>query len=319
MNALEKTYRRALRWYPMRWRSANEDAVLGTLLDRAEEQNRAAPARGELANLRASGLQTHFGRVGAAIPRDVRVRAAIIAIALGFTIATAGGIANSLMFRYLASEYPPFARASSGLGVSLSFYGLWFAAFVFQLVGLRRFAMGFIVTSLPFSIAIPIVNNYIHIWASPGAVTMGFLDLLAIVYLCGVPKVNARTRATLAIVSAALVTSFLVIYWAKTVGYWGNGALGVDWYWGQFAVWLTFLGIPAAVVASIIMWRVRRTLWAPAILLAMAPVVPLALFEFGYATSWLDNSAAAVATLVIVAIAIGILRLFGLRLRLTRN
>ena len=41
---LETSYRRMLRWYPRQWRSRNEDAVTGVLLDQAEHEARTAPS-----------------------------------------------------------------------------------------------------------------------------------------------------------------------------------------------------------------------------------------------------------------------------------
>ena len=51
MIALEQQYRTALRWYSTNWRLQNEDAMLGTLLDAAEGEDRVTPRKRELANL----------------------------------------------------------------------------------------------------------------------------------------------------------------------------------------------------------------------------------------------------------------------------
>jgi len=316
--ALEATYRRALAWYPKRWRAANEDAVIGTLLDQADDDERLTPARGELANLRMSAIGARFGWVDRAIPLGVRERAATIALALGFTIALAGIVLNVWQFRDLESRYPQLAQVGSTFSFALACYGIWFAAFVTALVGLRKISIAMIVVSIPVSIALALVANVRHLWGAPGAVTVGFLGLLAIVYLLGAPRPTRRFRVALGIGAAVLMASFALIYWAKTVGYWGNGAPGVDWFWGQFAVWLTFLGIPAVIVGAVILWRTRRSPWAPAMLLAAAPILPLALVEFSYATTWLDNIGAAVAVLVVVGLVVLLLRVFGVRVTITR-
>jgi hypothetical protein len=59
---LEGRYRRMLRWYPPTWRSRNERAVVGVLLDQAEDQARTAPAAGERLSLMAGGLHERFLR-----------------------------------------------------------------------------------------------------------------------------------------------------------------------------------------------------------------------------------------------------------------
>jgi hypothetical protein len=51
MSELERTYRNALHWYPHRWRAQHEDALLGILLDQAEEEGRDHMTTAERRNL----------------------------------------------------------------------------------------------------------------------------------------------------------------------------------------------------------------------------------------------------------------------------
>ena len=60
MNGLERRYRAALRWYPASWRRANADALLGTLLDRADHEGRTEPTPAELRNLAVVGLRKRW-------------------------------------------------------------------------------------------------------------------------------------------------------------------------------------------------------------------------------------------------------------------
>jgi len=50
------SYRRLLRWYPVRWRLTNGEVVLGTLEENAEALGRSRPTQGEAWSLRAHGL-----------------------------------------------------------------------------------------------------------------------------------------------------------------------------------------------------------------------------------------------------------------------
>lgn len=75
--SLETQYRALLRWYPRAWRAANEEVVLGTLLDTAEARGRARPTRSEAWSLRMNGLGERFSTSFAAI-------AAVLAIGTSF-------------------------------------------------------------------------------------------------------------------------------------------------------------------------------------------------------------------------------------------
>ena len=56
MSQLERTYRNALHWYPHRWRAQHEEALLGILLDQAEEEGRTQMTTAERRNLTRHGL-----------------------------------------------------------------------------------------------------------------------------------------------------------------------------------------------------------------------------------------------------------------------
>jgi hypothetical protein len=319
VSELEDRYRAALRWYPRKWRSANEDVVVGTLLDVADDDHRTKPAKGELANLRHSGIQTWIARTGGAIPRDVRERAAVIALALGLTLAVSGIYYSVVFFEFLRTFIDPRFSQIFLIDIGPVYYLVWIAASVSALVGARRAARALVVISVPLSIAVPLVSNALHFSNSPGVITIAFLDVLAAIYLAGSPLRSRRMRGSLAVAATCFLVSDAAILIAQKIGQWGAGSLWVDYFWGQFAVWLVWLGIPAVIVAGIILWRRSRSPWAPALLIAAIPVVPLALFEFAYSTSWLDNLSTFIGLVVLIAIVITVLRLFGLRVRVTRS
>jgi hypothetical protein len=318
MNDLETTYRDALRWYPMRWRTANEDAVIGTLLDKADDESRETPARGELADLRRSAFRARFTGLVGVVPAAVRDRSAIVALGLGFSIGAAGLAWSIRQFLVIQSVIDSRFTEVGLVDVGFIVYVIWIAAFVTGLFGARRTSMALVASSIPVSIAADVIGYFARFWGSPGAVTLTFLGLLGIVYLAGAPRPRAALRRQIAAVGLGFLAVYYLIVWAGARGYWGNGALGVDSFWGEFAVWLTFLGLPAVIVASIIVWRRSRSPWSPAILIAAIPLLPLALVEFGYATTWLANIGVAVAALIGVAVVIAIMRAFGFRIRITR-
>ncbi|ROP44401.1 MULTISPECIES: hypothetical protein [unclassified Rathayibacter] len=74
---LERQYRRLLHWYPRTWREEHEEALIGTLLDTADAENRTAPSPTEEWNLAWNGLATHFSRLSPG------ARTATLTIALG--------------------------------------------------------------------------------------------------------------------------------------------------------------------------------------------------------------------------------------------
>jgi hypothetical protein len=338
VSALEGRYRAALRWYPKAWRRRNEDAVIGTLLDLAEEDGRSLPRPGELANLHANGIAARLGILGR-IPVGVRERAATLALGLGVTIAAAGILDSADMARTLPDLDRSFV-STFGLfqNIGVVFYGLWVAGFIASVIGLRRTTATLLISSIGASFALPLISDAayrlgntgsitlglldlrtIGALGHPGSVTLGFLDLLAVVVLVGRPALRGRPRWPLVVSTLGFATAFLLILWARKTGYWGNGALGVDWFWGQFAIWLTFLGIPLALGAAALAWHARRSLWSPAILLATVPVLTLPLVEFDYKSAWLGHFAIVGGIALLVVALLGAARLAGLRIRVTRR
>jgi hypothetical protein len=60
-SSLTAEYRRLLRWYPKQWRQANEQAMLGALLDQAEGEGREASLRAERTAIAKAGLAQRAG------------------------------------------------------------------------------------------------------------------------------------------------------------------------------------------------------------------------------------------------------------------
>lgn len=58
---LSAEYRRLMRWYPKRWRVANEEAMLGALLDQADGERRDEVTAAERTAIIRGGLRLQFG------------------------------------------------------------------------------------------------------------------------------------------------------------------------------------------------------------------------------------------------------------------
>jgi hypothetical protein len=86
--SFESRYRRALRWYPKRWRRQHEEAMLGVLLEMAgegERPNRSRPdARlAELRALRIGALRAHLDEH---LPKSAREIGSGVSLATGFAL-----------------------------------------------------------------------------------------------------------------------------------------------------------------------------------------------------------------------------------------
>ena len=58
---LSTEYRKLMRWYPRQWRLANEEAMLGTLLDQAESEGRQEATAAERSAIAKGGMVQRFG------------------------------------------------------------------------------------------------------------------------------------------------------------------------------------------------------------------------------------------------------------------
>ena len=323
MSALEQTYRATLRWYPKKWRKRNEDAVLGTLLDVADEDKRTTPAKGELADLRVNGFATRLGPFGR-IPAPVRDRAAIIALTLGTVISAAGLITEFTDKQHLLAEIAPlattarpgfeFAGPFSNLG--FAFYLVWVLAFVAVLIGLRRVARILLLASIPLSFLTSKLSEYLHFWLHPQAATIGWLDLLALIAVFGALRA-AGLRRTIILWTLGCAAAFTVIYELQITQHWGVFPRA-DWFAAGFATIMVSIGVLAAIVSGVILSR-RRSPWGPAVMLASIPTLPLIYLYVVQNTTWLESIGTVVGVLVLLAVIIALLRLFGLKIRITRT
>ena len=317
MSDLEQTYRAALRWYPKDWRRRNEDAVLGTLLDGADDEKRHAPAAGELANLRGSAILTRLGPLGR-IPARVRDRTAALAFSMAGGIAIAALVALALQRPTLS---PQFVRLlpSTGpfLGVGFIYWGVLMLALVAGLVGSKWIARGIAVASIVVAIVLRLSAANRFLDHAPTTTTIIFIAALTALSFVGNPFGSARGRTWIAVGAASWATFIGFTLWYQHVTK-GGVAGSTDWFLGPLAQWMGF-AFPLVIVLALILWRAAHTPWAAAILLTEVPIILFALFGWQHLLTLLNIGLFAIA---IVATLIGcllLLRGFGLRIRITRT
>jgi hypothetical protein len=304
--ALEQQYRSALRWYPKRWRTRNADAAVGTLLELAHEDKRSAPAPGELSNLRMSGLGARFGFVDGVLPAAVRDRAGLIALALGTVIAVAGLVAevtdkNRIVTElqlWPANQQPHFLVFGPFANVGAVFYLVWIVAFVATLLKLRRTRAVLLIASLPLSFVTSKVSEYLF-WQHPLAVTIGWLDLLAVIALLGSFSLRGARR-TLGVWTIAFGTAFALVFYAQTTEQWGVFPRA-DWFLTGFATIASSLGLFVVIVAAVVLWLAGRADWGQGILIVALPLLPILELAILRNTEGLSWNFVVIGVLVIMA------------------
>jgi hypothetical protein len=323
-NNLEQTYRDALRWYSKDWRRRNEDAALGTLLDVAEEEHRAIPTRGELANLRANGFGERLGFVGRVLPSSVRSRTGIWMLGLGSAISLVGLFFAGWTFAQVDGTYRQvwtLGEFAKNIIAGQGLYLVWVAAAVAALIGARRVGLWIAVATIPVSIAWPVTALYLSQYGHPSGVTIVFLDLAAIVAVAGLASPQPRLRVRTATWSGVGLTLVFGFYFLRIAsgGYFGNGAEGVDAFWAPLAIWIVFLGIPLALVAASVLALRGQSSVAGSILWSAAPALPLIVLAWGWQESSTTLAGVVIATIVVVVVVtMLVLRSFGFKVTITR-
>jgi len=317
MSDLEARYRDVLRWYPKAWRRRNEDAVLGTLLDRADDEKRQTPAAGELANLRGSAILAHLGPLGR-IPAPVRDRTAALAFSMVGGIAIAALVALAVQKSTLPPQWVKLVPATGPfLGVGFIYYGVLILALAAGLIGLKWVARGLALASIAVAVVLRLSPANRFLDHAPTATTIILVATLTALSFIGNPFRPARGRGWIAVGSAS---------WASFIGFtlWyqhatqGGVAGSTDWFLGPLAQWMGF-AFPLVIVLALILWRAKRTPWAAAILIVEVPIIVFAFLGWQNLPTLLNLAAFATAIVATVIGCLLLLRGFGLRLRITRT
>jgi len=323
--ALEARYRRALRWYPASWRAANEDVIVGTLLDGAE--GRVAPRAGELANLVVHGMVARVAPLGRVLPASVRNAASTLALGFGFGLAVVMLVMQE--WAPWATEIPTYyptpsatepvlmelAGPFSGWGGVL--YLAWVAAFVLFALGLTIVARWLLVATVPFSVLIVLAHDGIDVWFRPTSEGLVILGSLALIVAIGRPF--SRRTSWLPFAAVALYAGLGVLLpLLRNVEI--TTRLDPRSMWNFVDVTQSIFAWTIYIIAGTILIALaaRQWKWAGAMVVVSLPLVGVSLARL------VDNGydGSAVVLIGVVALGVGAIvaaRMSGLRLVVVRE
>jgi hypothetical protein len=327
---LEGRYRAALRWYPESWRRKNEDAMVGTLLDVAEERGESSPSKGDLRHLRARGIQARLGWAGRILTSTVRDRLSLIAVGSGVAISL-WGVIFSIVDRaqlhgvllpkafeagrdaaYTATTFGPFAS----LDVILC--AAWLAAFVAALAGRPILTRALLFATIPAAIAAGPLSAALGMPDHPSTSFLVLLGLLAVLGSLGTPRPTARWRQSVGLsgVIATLVLSLTL--WQSHIALFVYP--GMDYFHGPIGVAFPLDGwvCLAAPALAIVCIGLAKWSWAAVIAISALPWLAAYVQANAFSPSPGDVLLWIGVAVVLAAIAAGIsLRTRHLRIRIT--
>lgn len=284
---LERSYRRALGWYPRGWRARNADVVAGTLLDVADAEHRTRPRRGELANLAASGISTRLG-----VLLEPRARNAISTIALAtgvgyplahfaFQLWSPSGMAHASDWMFTA------ARGFNAIvNPGLLIAAVWLLALVLALVltPRQRGLKPVIVLAIFASLALILANRIPGIgaeWYGLTTTSMVFLSLLGALVLIGTPARGLRlllwTATTFGLFLGGYIGSGLLF---------GGGPINEHFFWDYLSRTLLPPLLGVAVLTAIALGIAGRTATAQTVIISTLPWAVVLLRVFGAQDIW---------------------------------
>lgn len=313
MSNIEFQYRRAIQWYPKWWRIANGDALVGTLLDAADDQSRTVAQRKELFHLAGHGLAARTIRVTSLAVRD---GVASIASAVGAAFAV-----MYLIFETWSPWLSPEEKLSnfhSGFGPFLNpsviICALLLMAFVCRFVRYRNVARVAMGLALLGSITLPLVNVPL-LWAQPDATIFVFFDLLAALALLGTPQSRVQMGSV-----AAAVTIFLLAL-ARADGLM-NGATpgnGYFWVYSRAVPWMGLV-IGLALLTAVCLAFARRESAAAITAISTVPWFITWLFSIAlHNPTWSHAARFSIAATIVALAAVLIIRMLGFSLKLSRQ
>jgi hypothetical protein len=268
MKTPEAQYRRALRWYPRAWRTANEEVVLGMLLDAEDDASSDLRVRATRRRVQIANLSVHavLSRLGLAVPGFARHALS--------TYGLSAGTAFALVYFWfhsrtpLAPSVPDFTEPGwfgsfENSGVVLT--ALWVVAFVSSMLGQNRITHAVLWTAFAATCALPIAAAVGGpAWSAPSTTNLALLSGLNLVAVLGTPRSRTKVGAW----SLIWLTGFLAVYAIN-----GRPAEADDRYLWQSLV----AGAPAIVVvgAVVVMGLAIRLCarpeWAAVAFIAVAP------------------------------------------------
>lgn len=302
--ALEQRYRAALRWYPGPWRRVNEEAVLGTLLDKAEDEERTKPRWGELANLAANGVANRIRILPSAIPSTVRDRASTAALAIGAAISLTAAMQLEVPpDRYMEFFGRGYATFGPFASPAILVYAAWIVAFLTSIVGHTTAARWITGATIPLAIGSRILADASDMFLRPTWTFLGLLLLLSLLVVAGSPTPRPPGIHWLV---AWFLPALLVFALPQTPLNRGGMAFQHP-LWVDSPYLLSWSPAIAVGIAAVAHLSGQRS-WSAAILLVAVPFTAAALFGAGASIE-----AATVALLITLAAfsAVALLRVFG--------
>lgn len=311
----EGAYRRALAWYPERWRRAHGEEVLGVLLDQADVAGRELPTAGERIDLALHGTRERLRAAGAAVPASVRDRAAAISLATGamFALTTAVSI-EWVPFGPPAEFLPAFTTFGPFGSPAIVLYGAWILAFVFAMVGLARTSRVTIALTIPLAIASRLAGDALDMWLRPSWTTLGAFILLALLALLGSPGRSQRGAGWLAIAAVIALGLFAIPIALRTGATALRDPLIFSWPTEGMIGWVPVLALAIAIVLRLVGQRG----WSGAALLTALPWATIGLFGRRDTLDILETLSVVLLFAVGFFAMLGLLRVFGVRVDFRR-
>jgi len=292
MSPLEATYRRAVRFYPAEWRAANEDVVIGTLLDEAEDTGRMRPRFTEVASLAAHGVSASVGAFGYRFA-GTRDRLASLAFGAGFALALVMFFGTEWIPWYPEELYTPAEQVGPFASATVLVNVLWFAGLMFAISGRRWLARVALLLTVPISVvAILLVDLVPVLWNRPPATALAFLMVLAVLASLGrVARRDVTAVAATVVVAFAGITALVATMDGAPLSWRPDRA----WVIAAAGWWPALL-----VLVSIVLNFTRATTWS-------APLLGLGIVWAGYSTvaGWAQHPDAFIVVVSAGAISLG--------------
>lgn len=319
MSELDTAYRRAMRWYPHRWRKENADALVALMLEVAEAEARSTPSGADLRNLRLNGLRTRLAPMIRLFPANARDRASGIAMGFGLGMALTVLViqewapwASPLWQTPSSREVGPF----HGWGGVL--YSMWGIAAVLAVVRLNPVARVVLLATIPFSVVLVAISPYDDEWFRPTALALAVLGGFALVAALGRP-VTAAFSYLPVLVAFVVGSAMVLLPFSRNVEF--TTLIPPGWLWrivlqgsdGSTAV----IAIAATLIALALIVRDPR--WVATVVLLASPGFAVALVSLSSTNPDLVLLLFGVLLVAAVVTTAVVLRSKGLRIALVRR
>lgn len=272
-----------------------------------------------------SGILTRVGLVARRIPSTVRDHAASISLGLGASMGASGIAYNvivpprveAVLARAGEESWRPHFFGPFGSDAVI-LYALWVVAGLFAVFGLHRTARVTVALTIPAAIVIRATSDQLQQLLAASSTTLVSLELFALIAVLGAAGRGRSGRVTVAgvFVGAGALTIVAAVVSSPASTF--SLGFGRDGFTQTVEYWLAFAA-PVALVVAAVLTKTRLTVWAGAILLALVPIVLTFVVAGGDARGISDRVTIAAAVGIVGVSVRVLLRLFGLRISITRT